>query len=37
MWDDLGLDKEHRRGEWGVDPLDAATGPSVKLTVVDGD
>ncbi len=37
LWADLGLDEEHWRGEWGIDPLDAASGPSIKLTVVDPD
>ncbi len=37
MWDELGLDLERWRGMWGIDPLDAASGPSIKLTVVDPD
>ena len=35
MWDELGLNEEEWREKWGVDRLDGATGPSVKVTVVD--
>ena len=36
MWEELGLNEEEWREKWGVDPLDGASGPSVKVTVVDG-
>ncbi len=37
MWEELGLNEEEWREKWGVDPLDGISGPSVKVTVVDGD
>ena len=36
MWEDLGLNEEEWREKWGVDPMDGISGPSVKVTVVDG-
>ncbi len=35
LWDALGLNKEEWEEKWGVDPLDGASGPSVKVTVSD--
>ncbi len=36
MWEELGLSEEEWREKWGVDPMDGISGPSVKVTVVDG-
>ena len=36
MWEELGLNQEEWREKWGVDRLDGASGPSVKVTVEDG-
>ena len=36
MWEELGLNQDEWREKWGSDPLDGASGPSVKVTVVDG-
>ncbi len=36
MWEELNLNEEEWREKWGVDPLDGISGPSVKVTVVDG-
>ena len=36
MWEELNLNEEEWREKWGVDPLDSISGPSVKVTVVDG-
>ncbi len=37
MWEELDLNEEEWREKWGVDPLDGISGPSVKVTVSDGD
>ncbi len=37
MWEELDLNEDEWREKWGVDPLDGISGPSVKVTVVDGD
>ena len=37
LWEELGLDEDDWREKWGVDRLDGITGPSVKVTVEDGD
>ena len=36
MWEELNLNEDEWREKWGVDPLDGISGPSVKVTVVDG-
>ena len=37
MWDELGLNWDEWLEKWGIDPLDGISGPSVKVTVKDGD
>ncbi len=36
LWEVLNLNEDEWRDKWGVDPLDGISGPSVKVTVVDG-
>ena len=36
MWEDLGLSYEEWEDKWGIDQMDGTSGPSVKVTVVDG-
>ena len=36
LWEELNLNEEEWREKWGIDPLDGISGPSVKVTVVDG-
>ncbi len=33
LWEELGLDQEKWEADWGIDPLDGISGPSVKVTV----
>ena len=36
LWEVLNLNEDEWREKWGVDPLEGISGPSVKVTVVDG-